>query len=77
LFLLLLALAAEFYQNCYINRIVPVCLSLEEVGLRVCHKVLVEVNGNILMIVSDPQGIFDQQLRPRPIYLLNVIIIIN
>ncbi len=28
----------------------------------------------ISLIVGDPQGILDQQLRPRPIHLLNIII---
>ncbi len=28
----------------------------------------------ILLIVGDPQGILDQQLRPCPIHLLNIII---
>jgi hypothetical protein len=43
------------------------------------HEVLMEVDDNILLLVSDPRGILDQQLRPRSIQLLNitVIIIIN
>ncbi len=40
------------------------------------HKALVEVDDNILLIVDDPQGILDQKLRPRPINLLNIVIIL-
>jgi hypothetical protein len=39
---------------------------LEEVAVDVSHQVLMEVEDNILLIVSDPQGILDQQLRPHP-----------
>ncbi len=31
----------------------------------------------ISLIVGDPQEILDQQLRPRTIHLLNIIIILN
>jgi hypothetical protein len=41
------------------------------------YKVMLEVDGNILLIVGDPQGILDQQLGPRAIHLLNIIIFIN
>jgi hypothetical protein len=44
----------------------PICLSLEEVTVRAGHKVLMEVDDNISLIVGNPQGISDQQLRPRP-----------
>jgi hypothetical protein len=40
------------------------------------HKVLMEFDDNILLIVEDPQGILDQQLRPRPFRLLKIINII-
>ncbi len=40
------------------------------------HKVLMEVDDNICLILGDLQGILDQQLRPRPIHLLNIIIIL-
>jgi hypothetical protein len=33
--------------------------------------VLMEVDDNI---VADPQGILDQQLRPHPIHLLNIVV---
>jgi hypothetical protein len=33
----------------------------------------VKVDDNSVMIVGDPQGILEQQLRPHPINLLNVI----
>jgi hypothetical protein len=34
------------------------------------HKTLMEVDDNILLIVVDPQGILDEQLRPHPIHVL-------
>jgi hypothetical protein len=39
---------------------------LEEVAVRAGHKVLMEVELNILLIAGDSQGILDQQLRPHP-----------
>jgi hypothetical protein len=39
---------------------------LEEVVVDVGRKVLMEAKDNVLLIVSDPQGILDQQLRPHP-----------
>ncbi len=44
------------------------CLSFEEVMKCACHKVLVEVDDNSLLIVGDPQGILGKQLRPSPIH---------
>jgi hypothetical protein len=35
-----------------------------------------EVGDSYLLIGVDPQGILDQQLRPCPIHLLNIITII-
>jgi len=35
-----------------------------------------EVDDNTLPIASDPLGILDQQLRPRPMYLLTITIIL-
>ncbi len=35
-----------------------------------------EVDDNILLIVGDPQLIFDEQLGPRQIYWLNITIIL-
>ncbi len=36
------------------------CLYLEEVAVDAGHEVYVEVDNSILLIVSDPQVIFDQ-----------------
>ncbi len=44
--------------------------------MRAAHKVLLEVDNIISLIVADPWGILDQQLRPCPIHLLNNNIII-
>jgi hypothetical protein len=49
---------------------------LEEVAERVCHKVFVEFDDRTSLIVADSHGILDQQLRPHPISLLNIVIII-
>jgi hypothetical protein len=46
---------------------------LKDVAFHTGHEVLMEVDVNILLIVGDPQGILGQQLRPRPITLLNII----
>jgi hypothetical protein len=45
---------------------------LEEVAIHVGHEDLVEFDDNNLAIVGNPKGIFDQQLRPHPINLLNI-----
>jgi hypothetical protein len=42
---------------------------LEDVALCAGHKVLMKVEDNILLIVGDPQGILDKQLRFWPINL--------
>ncbi len=45
--------------------------------MRPGNEVLMEVDDNISLItVGDPHGILDLQLRPRPIQLLNIIIVI-
>jgi hypothetical protein len=49
---------------------------LEEVAAHSVHKVWMEVGNYILVIVGDPLGILDQQLRPHPIVLLNISIIV-
>ncbi len=36
---------------------------------------LKEADNNISLIVGNPQGILEQLLRPRPIHLLNTIIV--
>jgi hypothetical protein len=50
---------------------------LEEVAVHAGHEVLMEVDDNILRIVSNPQRILVQQLRPHAINLLNIIIILH
>jgi hypothetical protein len=40
---------------------------MEEVSASAGREVLMEADDNILLIVYDPQGIFDQQFRPHPI----------
>jgi hypothetical protein len=39
---------------------------LEEAAVHAGHEVLMEVDDNILLIAVNPQGILDEQLRPRP-----------
>ncbi len=51
-------------------------LSLEEVVAHADHEVLMEIENNSVMIVGDPQGILGMQLRPYPIHISNVIVII-
>ncbi len=46
-------------------------MSIGEVALCAGHKVLIEAGWNSLLIVHNPEGILDQQLRPYPIHLLN------
>jgi hypothetical protein len=53
----------------------PICLSLEEVIVCPGHKVLVGVEVNYLLIVSNPLGILDKYLRPHPIHFITIIII--
>jgi hypothetical protein len=53
-------------------------MSLEEVAVHTGHGVLMGVDNNNLLIVCNPHGILDLQLRPYPIHLLkNVIILIK
>ncbi len=40
------------------------------------HELLVEVHNNSLLTVGNPQGIFDQQLRPHTIQSLYITIIL-
>jgi hypothetical protein len=37
------------------------------------NDVLVKIDDNILLTAGDPQGILDQQFRPSPIHILNII----
>jgi hypothetical protein len=39
-------------------------------------EVLVEVGDASVLIIGDQRGILGQQLRPRPIHLLNIILFI-
>jgi hypothetical protein len=54
-----------------------ICLSLEEVAMPSGHKVLTEVDNNILLIVSDPQGTLDQHIKLHSIHVSNIIIILK
>jgi hypothetical protein len=47
---------------------------LEEVAVYASHKVLVEVEDNMSLIVADPRRILDQQLRPHQSHKINIII---
>jgi hypothetical protein len=49
---------------------------LEEAAISAGHKVLMEADDNISMIVGGPQGILDEQFRPRIIHLLNIFIVL-
>jgi hypothetical protein len=49
---------------------------LKEVAMRAGHKVLKEVDNNILLIVGDPQEISELQLRLCPIHSLNITTIV-
>ncbi len=48
---------------------------MEAVAVRAGYKVLMEVNDNILLIVGNPQGILEDQLRSHPILLILIILI--
>jgi hypothetical protein len=48
----------------------PIRMPMEEVAVHADHKGLKKADNNILLVVSDPQGRLDQQLRPHPIHLL-------
>jgi hypothetical protein len=39
------------------------------------HEVLTEVDDNIRWLLAIPQGIFDWQLRPFPIHILNKLLL--
>jgi hypothetical protein len=40
---------------------------LKEAVVHAGHKVLMEVDDNILLIVGDPKGVLGKQLRSQPI----------
>jgi hypothetical protein len=50
-------------------------MSLEEAAVHAGLEVLMEVDDNSSQIVGDPHGILDQQLRPHPVHLIIIIII--
>ncbi len=52
-------------------------MSLEEVAERACHKVFMEIENFIRLIVGNQQGVLDQPLRPRQNYYLNIVILFN
>ena len=54
----------------------PINLSLEEITVHGGHYVLMDVDNHRKPTVGDLHGILGQQLRPRPIHLLNTIIIL-
>ncbi len=54
----------------------PVYLPLEEVAVCVGRNILVEVVGKSVLIVGNPQRILDWQVRPYPICLLNIMIML-
>jgi hypothetical protein len=54
----------------------PIFTPPEEVAVCASHKVLMEVDDNILLIVVNPQGISNQQFCLYPIHLINIIITI-
>jgi hypothetical protein len=41
---------------------------LEEVAVGAGYEVLVDIDDNDWLIVGDPQGVLDEQLRPHPIH---------
>jgi hypothetical protein len=49
----------------------PIHMSLEEVFIHSNHKNFMEVDDKSQLIVGNSQVILGQQLRPRPIRLLN------
>ncbi len=51
-------------------------VSLEEDTVYAGHKLFMEVDDISVLIVGDAQGILGRQLRPHPIHLLNITIII-
>jgi hypothetical protein len=50
---------------------------LEEVAVHPGHKVLMKVDDNIALIVSNPQGILDQQAHTSPNSIIKYYYFIN
>jgi hypothetical protein len=67
-------LGRQVSQNDYPMDKGIIYLSLEEVIMHAGRQVLEEVDFKYVLIVCDVQGIIGQQLRPRPIPSLNVMI---
>ncbi len=53
----------------------PYLKSLEEVTLRAGHKVFMEVDDDVALIILIHKGILAQHFKPHPIHFLNSIII--
>jgi hypothetical protein len=64
-----------FGQPCFPKMVMPLSNSPWKESVHVGHNVLNKVD-NISLIVGNPQGILEQLLRPRPIHLLNIIVIL-
>jgi hypothetical protein len=69
----LLANASQVSQHYLANQTGPIHLSLKEVTVHSGNKVLKEVNDSNLLIVENPLGILDKQLRTQPIHSVNII----
>ncbi len=54
----------------------PICLSLEEVAVCAGQKVLMKAEDSSALIIGDSREIWCQQLRPHPIRILNIVIVI-
>jgi hypothetical protein len=52
-------------------------MSLQEVDVHAGHKIFMEFDYNNALIVDNLHGILGKQLWPRPIHLLNTILIIH
>ncbi len=78
-------LSAVSFFSCVVSSFLIMVRPTEQVPIQLPRKkslsvlatVLMQYDNNILLIVSNPQGILDQQLRPHPIHhLLKITIII-
>jgi hypothetical protein len=48
---------------------------LEDIDRHAGHKVLMEVDDNRVVIISNPLRTLDEQFMPNPVHLLNIIIV--
>ncbi len=69
---LLLTCMDKFPPNVRLIEYDPVCGSLKEVARHAGNKVLMEVDDNSLVIISNLQRILDEQLMPHPVHVLNI-----